>query len=286
MQKNKNFGIIGGDLRQIYLAKKLISSGYKVYLCGFEKLQESNMQIPQTCSLEQLISNSTYIILPVPLSRDRIKLNAPFSSQIISLDNVFEKIDNNKVVFGDTPKNFKNKNIKTYSYSSREDFMILNAVPTAEGAIMIANKETGKTLFKKRCLITGFGRIGKVLAKRLKSFESDVTISARKTYDLAWIKSLGYTPTNIKNSTENIEYDVIFNTVPSLIFDESTLKKCNKNCTIIDLASSPGGVDAAAAKNLGIKFIHALGIPGKYFPGSAAEIIFKTIFQIIKEENL
>ena len=44
----------------------------------------------------------------------------------------------------------------------------------------------------------------------------------------------------------------------------------NKNTLIIDVASKPGGVDFEYAKRNGYKVIHALGIPGKIAPRTAA----------------
>ena len=57
------------------------------------------------------------------------------------------------------------------------------------------------------------------------------------------------------------EFDVIFNTVPSLLFTRDVLKRIKKDTLIIDLASRPGGVDFSAAKELGLRVIWALSLP-------------------------
>ena len=44
------------------------------------------------------------------------------------------------------------------------------------------------------------------------------------------------------------ESDFIFNTIPSLILTENTLRLVNKNTTIIDIAAFPGGLDYDIAK--------------------------------------
>ena len=77
--------------------------------------------------------------------------------------------------------------------------------------------------------------------------------------------------------------DAIFNTIPSIILDESKLKLLNKDCLIIDLASKPGGVDFDKAKELGVKAIWALSLPGKVAPITAAKFIKETVFNIIGE---
>ena len=92
--------------------------------------------------------------------------------------------------------------------------------------------------------------------------------------DLAWIKSYGYIPVALENLDKGLnEYDIIFNTIPTLMLDEKRLKKVKKECVIIDLASVPGGIDFDMAKNLGIKTIWSLGLPGKVAPLTSANYI-------------
>jgi len=80
--------------------------------------------------------------------------------------------------------------------------------------------------------------------------------------------------------------DIVFNTVPAMVLDRDLLFKLNKEALIIDLASKPGGVDFLAAEELGIKTIHALGLPGKTAPVSAARIIKDTIYNILEERGI
>lgn len=55
-----------------------------------------------------------------------------------------------------------------------------NAIATSEGAIEIAVREYAGTLNGGRCLVAGFGRIGKALAWMLRGMGAHVTVSARK----------------------------------------------------------------------------------------------------------
>ena len=58
-----------------------------------------------------------------------------------------------------------------------------------------------------------------------------------------------------------------------------------KDTLIIDLASKPGGVDMDAARDLGVKVIWALGLPGKVAPVTAGNIIKETICNIFSESG-
>ena len=162
--------------------------------------------------------------------------------------------------------------------------MIPNALLTAEGAVSIALKEYGKSIFSSRCLVVGFGRIGKILAKLLKNMGAKVTVSARSVKDVSLAKISGFETTNVSKISEKADFDLIFNTVPALVLNEGVLGYLSSARMIIDLASSPGGTDKLAAEGLGIKLIPALGIPGKCFPEAAGEIIADVIYKMIEEE--
>lgn len=291
MNNTKNFGIVGGDKRNLFLSKILKEDDHIVKICGFENLDLCPDLNKIYDNLRNIMSNMKYIILPIVPSTDHKTIYAPFSSSTITIDDTLINLLENKIIFCGKKEalygannNFKNLTIR--DYSSREEFMIFNALPTAEGAISIALKEYDKILSGSNCLITGFGRIGKVLAKLLKAFECHVEISARKNIDLSWIETLGYTPIHADNLNSISKYDLIFNTVPYMVFDKYLLSTCKKETIIIDLASSPGGTDFEYAKENKIKALHTLGLPGKNTPYTAAKIIKKSIYKIIEEENL
>ena len=63
---------------------------------------------------------------------------------------------------------------------------------------------------------------------------------------------------------------------------EEQLKLFNKNVLIIDVASTPGGINKESANKLGLKVITALGIPGKEMPRTAGKYIKETIDKLIK----
>lgn len=167
-----------------------------------------------------------------------------------------------------------------------EPLTIANAISTAEGALQIAMEETDITIHNSKILILGFGRIGKILSKDLQLLGAKVTCEARKEEDIAWIKAYGYEALNLNELNKNCDvlnkFDIIFNTIPHLILDEEKLKKVNKNVTIIDLASKPGGVDFEMCGKLGIKNKWALALPGKVAPVTSAKYIKEEIYKIIE----
>ena len=289
--KSKKFGIIGGDIRQYYLGQSLKKDGHTVMLCGINKSQKAEEE--EENSLESVINFADYIILPVPTTRDGENIHAPLYHKNIPLNLKLLDMLKSKIVFAFNvssltlfKKDVKNKQITSFDYNT-EKFKILNALPTAEGAIKLAMEESGKTIKNSVSLVVGYGRIGKILSKLLCDLKSNVTVSARKSQDRAWANINGYGSMDTPSKDNDLsKYDLIFNTVPKIIFDKEVLLKCSKNTVIIDLASMPGGIDKKEAENLGIKTIHALGLPGKYFPKTSVEIIKSAIYELIKEHNL
>lgn len=255
--------VIGGDLRQLTLARLLKKEGYSVFLYGFEEHQEAPACIE---SLEKAMQ-SDIIILPVPVSFDGINVNMPFGKTDISLEHIIEEINPSSLVLGgqikpEFARALSARGIAFRDYLLRDELSIRNAIPTAEGAIEIAISETPITLHGSKILVTGYGKVGKILARMLSGIGAQTYVEARKYADLALIEGHGYVPVALCEFPLCVgEFDVIFNTVPSLLFTRDVLKKIKKDTLIIDLASRPGGVDFSAAKELGLRVIWALSLP-------------------------
>jgi len=281
------FSVIGGDLRSVTLARLLKEDGKKVKIYGFDKGIDT-FGLESAKSLKDALSNEV-IILPVPATKDNITVTAPFSDKEIYFDDIFSSLGPFKLVLAGHVTNellsrFDREGIVLIDYLSREEMKVKNAVPTAEGAIGIAISELPITLSGANILIVGYGRIGKVLLELLKAFSSNITVSARRCGDFAWIESKGaraIKTSDIKDSAK--EYDIIFNTVPAMVLGNQELSLIKDDALIVDLASVPGGIDLESAKYLGKKVIWALSLPGKVAPISAGKIIKETVVNILSE---
>ena len=212
----------------------------------------------------------------------------PFSDKEISIREMMHVINAKVLIAGGiAPEVYEMANdeyIEIIDIMKREELAVLNTIATAEGTIQVAIENTNKIIHGSEILILGFGRIGKVLARKLAGLSAKVTCAARKDEDLAWIQAYGHKATNINSLGENLKlYDIIINTVPHIILNEERLKYIKKDCLLIDLASNPGGIDKKAVKDNKLKFVWALSLPGKVAPITTAEFIKDTIYNIIKE---
>ncbi len=266
--------ILGGDKKQLYVADYLKTTGYDIYLCGFDTYGV----LKHKCVSIDKISDFETIILPLPVSKDKLTVYMPFSKQSLTLVALEEKCKNCTVLGGNISLNIANY----IDYYKSESLNILNAIPTAEGALLCALENSEITIYGSKCLVIGNGRIGKILSDRLSALKAKVYVSARKESDLAYIKASGNTAIQTEDIYAHIhKFDFIFNTVPHLVLNDKIISMCNKNSLIIDLASIPGGTDFTAAQKRNIKTIHALALPSKTSPKTAAEFIANTIIQYL-----
>lgn len=139
-----NFCIIGGDLRSFFLAKTLSKEKHEVKLYGFEKLEN----FKECEKYDEMIRNSNAIILPIPFSKDNKYIHMPFSNQDILIKEICYYLENKIIFVGNIHQDLKEelhkKNNKVIDFMQKEEFAILNAIPTAEATIEIILKNTKK----------------------------------------------------------------------------------------------------------------------------------------------
>ncbi len=282
--------VLGGDLRNVKLAGMLADDGNRVYSFGQDRSDEilDDGRIEKCTSLKAAMEKAQVIIGPVPFSSNEDFINAPFAHDKIMIDDLMKTNKGKIFISGSIKDNLRKqldeKYMEVIDIMKRDDLAILNTIATAEGTIEVAIKNTDKILQGSRVLILGFGRVGKIVANKFSKMSAIVTCAARKVSDLAWIKAYGYNSLNINDMLYDLkEFDIIINTVPQTILRERELKHIDAEALIIDLASSPGGIDGKIAKSMGLNFIWALALPGRIAPSSSAKFIKDTVYTILEE---
>ena len=225
------FAIIGGDLRIIKLAVMLAKEQNEIYAYGLDKSEElkNNPRIKHCDTIKKAIQEVEIVIGPIPFSSNGKTINMPFSDKEITIREMMHVINAKVLIAGGIlPEVYEMANdeyIEIIDIMKREELAVLNTIATAEGTIQIAIENTNKIIHGSEVLILGFGRIGKVLARKLAGLSAKVTCAARKDEDLAWIQAYGHKATNINTIDENLrQYDIIINTVPHIILNEERLK--------------------------------------------------------------
>lgn len=283
--KDNIFLILGGDDRSLYLGEYLEKQGFKVCYFAFN-------QTDCYKTLTEAVNEANFIILPLPLTRDRTTLNTPLFDETVLLSDICALAIPDKLFLGGKiPTSFceeiRSRGAECYDYMKLDELAIYNAVPTAEGVLQILIEKTPITIHGMKCAITGYGKVGKVLASTLKALGADVTVFARKELDFACaytqsIKAEAY-PT-LKEGLN--DFDALINTVPVKVIDRDVMLHLNPDCLLIETASAPFGIDFQAAKELAFEVIKAGSLPGKVAPRTAGEIIGRSVLPIIKTRGL
>lgn len=296
-----NISIIGGDLRSVRLAENYVAEGNTIYTFGLENYnwkenttsssEEKNSEIVLCENLSEAMEKSNIVIGGIPFSRDGVKLNAPFARKEILIEDFKKNLNGKKFFAGrileenfcpeENASEYKPK-IQMYDLLKDDELTILNAIPTVEGAIKIAIDEREETIHESNVLVCGYGRIGKIACDRFSKLGANVYCTARKETDLAWIREKRFIPLTYPEVINFASrFDIVINTVPTLIIKKEELDAFNKDVLLIELASLPGGFDKEYIKQKGLKLITAPGIPGKEMPKTAAKYIKKVIDKIL-----
>ena len=167
-------------------------------------------------------------------------------------------------------------------YARREEYQIAIARLTAEGAIALLRPETG--LSGAHILLLGYGRIARLLARELQKAGALVTAAARSGEQRAWAEAEGIEALPLDALSGALDrFDVIIGTIPAPVLTEPLLSLVRKDALLLELASAPGGIDAAAAHERGLRYIRAPGLPAKYAPERAAVILRDAVYAAAAE---
>ena len=265
--------IAGGDLRMQTVYELFARSG-----CVCEKHAQS---LGEKFSSDTL-KNADAVILPLPCCKGGY-LFAPMSDLYISIGDVFASGGESTLFFGGNMPFVDERHV---DYAVCEELLLKNALVTAEAAISLATTESKSILIGSDVTILGYGRIGKCLSRLLIALGCNVTVAARRRESRAEAEILGCNAVGFDCERAFSVPDIIFNTVPFTVMGEKELSLVKQNPLLIDLASGAGGIDASAAERAGIKYIHALALPGKYAPETAGKIIFDTVFALLAERGM
>lgn len=248
-----HFLVLGSEKRQLFLKEMLEQKGYKAVQA--EKYQKGTYDA---------------VLLPVPQTAQY-------------LEACLEELRDGQIVFGcnypdELVKKCAKKKIPLIDYMKAEGTAYLNSISTAEGAIAEALQWGQRSIYGSRCVVLGYGRCGEALAERLERLHGIVTVVERDGQKRAKAQVYGCESRDFSEAEPVIaQADFIFNTVPAMVLTKQQLSLVSKDVTIIDIASRPGGVDFEFCEKNKICAKLCLGLPGKYAPKSAAEILLKVI---------
>lgn len=286
---NLRFAIVGGDRRTALLAALLLRDGHKVHSFALEKA-ELPAEIPKDSCLQSCVYAADCVILPVPAEKGGF-LHAPLSAEALPMPALIEALWPEQLLLGGR---FSDRSVTlalrgklhVADLLHRSELAVKNAALTAEGAIgrLIGGSE--RAIWGSRCLILGWGRIGRILAQRLNALGAEVTVAARGRADRAMAEALSCRAVEF-DALEGIigDFDFVVNTVPARVLTEAMLCLASPEALLLELASPPGGFDRNLAQNIGLRVQTAPGLPGETSPYTAARLLQDAVYAAIREEE-
>lgn len=283
--------ILGGDGRQIALLHLLREKGISVSAWGIgEESTETDWR--------NAVRDAEVILLPLPSSGDGVRIRSPFREGLgLRFSCLLETLSPNTLICGGRlpqiwVEQARQARLRVLDYFDSEALQLRNALPTVEGAILLALQALPVTLDGCEIAVLGYGRIASLLAEKLTALGAIVTVYARKERDLIHARLRHCQSVHLCGSDERSSLcglskscRMVINTVPVPLITEPILQCWPKTCLLMELASLPGGFDIAAAERLGFARIMAAALPGKYFPETAGKILGETLIELVHAAN-
>lgn len=299
--------VVGGDDRQVTVIRALIRAGCPVWTVGLSGAEDLPDGVRLCGDLSACLraagesgTEPLCLLLPLPVSRDGETVACPLEPTArISLSEILKAmidIPEMHLFGGRIPANFIRMlsekvgpdavAARSLDYYTLESIQIPNARITAEAAIMIVMESTDTALLGSRMAVLGYGRIGQFLARLLLPLGVSVTVAARREKSLAHAAGDGCHTLPLKGAEAlhplSQGYNVIFNTIPAPVLGQKILERLDPRTLILDLASSPGGIDPEAhpGKN-GPRILRAPSLPGRYAPVTAGQVLADALLPCI-----
>lgn len=268
--------VIGGDERSHWAAQALNTSRFPVFT--HDVPEEDKTALPEEIEIA---------VLPFPSFQGALIRGhdaVPIADLLYRLrrgSHVFGGL------FGDWKGAFADRGAYVHDVYGSEPLTTANACLTAEGALQLAMEQSPISIHGAKCLVIGFGRIGKCLAHKLNGLSAHVTAASRKPIDQALTEAMGYLSEQTGVYLHGLQkYNFIFNTVPAEVLNREHLQKISPECLLMDLASRPGGFSPLECQEQGLHFCTAPGLPGRCCPKTAGTLYAQSILTILNQEGV
>ncbi|RJQ11271.1 MAG: dipicolinate synthase subunit DpsA [Bacillota bacterium] len=282
------FAIAGGDRRNDFLAARLTSLGARARL-----VRRRPPLVPgvghHTC-LSDALSGAHVLVCPMPPfgPGGRVWSEDPEDALFLSGDDLGKMVPPALVLAGSFPPDLAaavaGAGCQAVALGDLDDLAILNSIPTAEGAVMMALERTRVTIHGSRAAVIGYGRTGQTMAATLAALGARVTVVARRPDARARAVVTGCVAVDFSELRDALEgARFVFNTVPAAVLGREALSVLDGEAVVIDLASGKGGTDFDAAAEFGLKAVLAPGLPGRVAPETAATYLASVILRLIDE---
>ena len=279
----QSIAIIGGDLRQCYAAEYFRTLGWQV-VCWHTPDFPFHSEIRIASHLDDALQYSRLILAPAPLTRDADNL---VQSETIHtpcpLNSLWSKLTETQIFaalsLDDTQQQIlREKNCRVLAYGASSLFMNENALLTAEGLLSEVIRCTPFSLSSANILLLGYGRCGFAIGKLFSPLCQSIYLVEKDGKKQNLAKNNGLLSVTAEDLSQILpRCQILINTIPASVLEPSMLRLLHHSCHIFDIASAPYGFPADTTRNYLLPYYRLPGIPGRFSPITAGELIGKTI---------
>lgn len=306
--------VLGGDLRQHYLAEYMVKTGHEVTCFGVMPIpisddgpSPSECSPPGDCSfskaasLREAVSDCAWILGPMPFSRDGERLYAaPMEpAGIMPTEPAGIMPTEPAGIMPEKPAGIALVELADVLRPGQT--LVGGGIPERFSAacagkqVMVIDLMEDEALIRANSALTAEGLLSMLIAQTPFSLTDRrflILGFGRCGQEIAWLLSsfsaaltaYDHDPKRISLATLqgfstdlSPDYDVIINTIPAQVLTVQQLVQLPAHCMLFDIASAPFGFDPKTARELGLALIRCPGIPGAMMPQTAGELIGKSI---------
>ena len=283
VKKSAAVAFCGGDARMIYATRSLAARGYEVFftaddeVAAAKKLAKADAADISLRPRGKSLKDAAALVLPLPVSRDGITVWDPIVGESPTMCEVISALSPGATLFCGMAAKVaadaaRDARVRLVDYYADEGFLIRNAALTAEGAIAELIRLSPRAIAGSRVVIFGYGRCAAALARRLLSLGASVSVVARSASRRAQAAADGAEAAKPEDAPRLCRAaNAAINTVPAPVIgarEAATLAE--GGAFVLELADRPGVSDDAAQI---VKVVRAAGLPGRFSPASAGELI-------------
>ena len=285
------FAVVGGDERSARLCRLLSADGHKVSSYALERAALPS-GVQRAGCIQACVYGADCVILPVPAERAGV-LVSPLSGEHVPMAELIPALWPGQLLVAGKLSDESclaaiRAGLTVEDIMLRRGYAVGNAAITAEGAIERMMTKSARTLWQSRVLVTGWGKLAKVLSLRLCALGAKVTVDEARALvandtmaSALGAEGVGFSVLEGRLS----DFDFVVNTVPARVLSDAMLCLIREDALLLELASAPGGFDAALAENIGLHVCCAPGLPGQCAPETAAALIRDVVYEVIREQE-
>lgn len=238
------------------------------------------------CSSLEEIPKNGYLICGLPFTKDGKTVNTSIAEPPTIPCFLGMLTSSHILVGGNLPDSVLSyctqQGIQYYDIMTSADFVTKNARLTAEGLLIPLLTHTSFSICDCRVLLVGYGKCGREIADILRIFTNEIYIYDKDPAALRSAKSKHFTAVSekdIQNPFHGLhQINTIINTSPVNPFDNRTWESFPADCKIFNIASCVLKLPSSVSERL----LSCPGIPGKYAPKTAGNMIAKDICEHFK----